>query len=64
MKDETKLWLNYSKENLDSAKILLESKLFNPCLQNILSVMFYLIMNPTLKFVIMVFLSPKMYLII
>ena len=35
MKDETKIWLYYSKENLDSAKILLESKLFNPCLQNI-----------------------------
>ena len=35
MKDETKIWLKYSKENLDSAKILLDSKLFNPCLQNI-----------------------------
>jgi HEPN domain-containing protein len=35
MKDETRIWLNYSEENLDSAKILLESKLFNPCLQNI-----------------------------
>ena len=35
MKDETKKWVDYSKENLDSAKILLESKLFNPCLQNI-----------------------------
>ena len=35
MKDETKIWLDYSKENLDSAKILIESKLFNPCLQNV-----------------------------
>lgn len=35
MKDETKIWLDYSKENLESAKILLESKLFNPCLQNV-----------------------------
>jgi len=34
MKDETKIWLNYSKENLESAKILLNSELFNPCLQN------------------------------
>jgi len=35
MRDETKIWINYSKENLESAEILLESKLFNPCLQNI-----------------------------
>jgi len=35
MKDETTIWLDYSKENLESAKILLESELFNPCLQNI-----------------------------
>jgi len=35
MKDETKIWLDYSKENLDSAKVLMKSKLFNPCLQNV-----------------------------
>ena len=35
MKDETKIWLDYSKENLDAAKILIENKLFNPCLQNV-----------------------------
>lgn len=35
MKDETQMWLRYSTENLDSANILLESKLYNPCLQNI-----------------------------
>ena len=35
MKNETKVWLRYSKENLDSAKVLVESKLFNPCLQNV-----------------------------
>ena len=35
MRDETEIWLNYSKENLESAKILLKSGLFNPCLQNI-----------------------------
>lgn len=35
MKDETRIWLEYSKENLKSAKILLESELYNPCLQNI-----------------------------
>lgn len=35
MKDETKIWLDYSKENLKSAKVLLENVLYNPCLQNI-----------------------------
>ncbi len=35
MKEETKIWLKYSKDNFDAAKILLKSKLFNPCLQNI-----------------------------
>ena len=35
MKDETKIWLNYSKENLESSEILLNNNLFNPCLQNL-----------------------------
>jgi HEPN domain-containing protein len=35
MKDETKIRLEYAKENLKSSKVLLESKLYNPCLQNI-----------------------------
>ena len=35
MKEETKNWLTYSEENLEAAKILIESELFNPCLQNI-----------------------------
>jgi len=35
MKDETKKWLDYADENLKSAKVLLESELFNPCLQNV-----------------------------
>ena len=35
MKEETKIWLKYSEDNLDSAKILFKSKLFNPCLQNV-----------------------------
>ncbi len=35
LKDETKTWIRYSTENLDSSKILLKSKLFNPCLQNV-----------------------------
>ncbi|MCK5543452.1 MAG: hypothetical protein KAI40_12235 [Desulfobacterales bacterium] len=30
MKEETKIWLKYSEDNLDSAKILFKSKLFNP----------------------------------
>ena len=34
MKDETSRWLIYSKENLDSAKLLIENNLYNPCLQN------------------------------
>lgn len=34
MKDETKKWLEYADENLASAKVLLDSELFNPCLQN------------------------------
>lgn len=35
MKDETRLWMKYAEENFKSAKVLKESKLFNPCLQNI-----------------------------
>lgn len=35
MKDETGTWIIYSRENLASAKVLLESNLFNSCLQNI-----------------------------
>jgi HEPN domain-containing protein len=35
MKDETKKWLDYADDNLRSAKILLESSLYNPTLQNV-----------------------------
>jgi HEPN domain-containing protein len=35
MKDETKIWMKYADENLQSAKILIENRLLNPCLQNI-----------------------------
>jgi HEPN domain-containing protein len=35
MKDETRKWVEYANENLYSSKLLLESKLFNPCLQNV-----------------------------
>jgi len=35
MKDETGTWLKYANENLRSAKLLLDSTLFNPCLQNV-----------------------------
>jgi len=35
MKNETKAWLDYAAENLESARILLDSNLFNSCLQNI-----------------------------
>ena len=34
MKGETRRWMTFAEENLESARILLESKLFNPCLQN------------------------------
>ena len=34
MKDETTRWLQYAKENLDSAILLNKNHLFNPCLQN------------------------------
>ena len=34
MKEQTKTWLEYADENLRSAKVPLESNLFNPCLQN------------------------------
>jgi len=35
MKNDTKKWLSYADENLLSAKILLNSHLYNPTLQNI-----------------------------
>ncbi len=35
MKEQTRTWLEYADENLRSAKVLLESHLFNPCLQNV-----------------------------
>ena len=35
MKDETSRWLDYADENLKSAEVLLDSGLFNPCLQNV-----------------------------
>lgn len=35
MKKETENWLNYSEENLQAAKILLRSELYNACLQNV-----------------------------
>jgi HEPN domain-containing protein len=35
MKDESRLWLKYANENLNSAHILLKHDLLNPCLQNI-----------------------------
>lgn len=35
MKDETSLWLDYAQENFESAKVLLKSNFYNPCLQNV-----------------------------
>jgi HEPN domain-containing protein len=35
MQEEAKSWLAYSEENLEAAKVLLKSKLFNPCLHSI-----------------------------
>ena len=35
MKDETRICIKYADENLESARLLLDSSLFNACLQNI-----------------------------
>ena len=35
MRDESSVWYNYAEENLQSARLLLENVLFNPCLQNV-----------------------------
>lgn len=35
MKGETACWIGYAGENLRSAELLFESRLYNPCLQNI-----------------------------
>lgn len=35
MKNETLIWYHYALENLESARVLLENQLFNPCLHNI-----------------------------
>ncbi len=35
MQDETKNWLTYAEENLESAKVLFASELYNPCLHNV-----------------------------
>ncbi len=34
MNDEAGTWLTYAHENLASARVLLDSELYNPCLQN------------------------------
>lgn len=35
MKDDTRNWIKYAGENLQSAKLLLKAGIFNPCLQNV-----------------------------
>ena len=35
MRKDTELWLQYADENLKSARVLLESQLYNTCLQNV-----------------------------
>jgi len=35
MKDETTKWLDYADQNIKSARVLFDSRLFNPCLQNV-----------------------------
>jgi HEPN domain-containing protein len=35
MKEETNNWMKYADENLESAQVLFDSDLLNPCLQNI-----------------------------
>ena len=36
MRKDTEMWLRYADDNLKSAKVLLDSELYNPCLQNAL----------------------------
>lgn len=35
MKDETRAWLCYARENVEAARVLFELKLYGPCLQNV-----------------------------
>lgn len=35
MKNEALVWIRYADENLQSAHVLLECRLYNPCLQNV-----------------------------
>jgi len=35
MQEETKRWFKFSEENYEAAQILLNSDLYNPCLQNV-----------------------------
>jgi HEPN domain-containing protein len=35
MHEEAKNWLQYSEENLEAARVLLENELYNPCLHNV-----------------------------
>ena len=35
MKDESRIWFDYAEENLNSARVLFENELYNPCLQNV-----------------------------
>ena len=35
MKDDNRLWMKYAEENVKSAKVLKDNRLFNPCLQDI-----------------------------
>jgi HEPN domain-containing protein len=34
MRKDTEIWLSYADDNLKSTKVLLDSELYNPCLQN------------------------------
>lgn len=34
MKDSSRVWMKYSRENLLAAKLMLENDIYNPCLQN------------------------------
>jgi len=35
MKDDSRAWLTYAGENLAAAEVLLNQRLYNPCLQNV-----------------------------
>ena len=50
MKDETQQWIDYAEQDKQSARILLQSHLYNPCLYHVQqSIAKCLLVNPGLS---------------